>query len=98
MNKNELWKLYCQREKQVEKARNIRAIKTVAFFSVVIFLLIYFIEKPTGLDIIGAFLVSIVFAGIYFLINAFIFGQLSDVSEQERQMLANLKKKLDEAE
>lgn len=98
MNKNELWKLYCDTEKQVEKARTKRAIKTIAAFAIVFFLLFYFIEKPTGIEIIGDLLVSIVLAGIYFLVNALIFGQLTRVGEKERQLLADLMMSIDKTD
>lgn len=98
MSRNELWKLYCDKEKQVEKSRSKRAIKTIAFFTVAIFLLIYSLTKPTGFEIIGVFLASIVFAVIYFVVNGIIFGQLSKMGENERKMLDDLKKRMDEAE
>lgn len=98
MNKNELWELYCTTEKQVEKARTKRAIKTIAAFAIVFFLLFYFIEKPTGIDIIVDLLVSIFLAGIYVLVNTLIFGQLSRVSENERQLLADLMMRLDKTD
>ena len=98
MTKNELWKLYCDTEKKFERAKQKRLIKTVAFFAVAIFLCIYFIEKPTGSDIIGNLLVSVVLAGIYVVVNAAIFGQLANVSEGERRALENIKKRIDEAD
>lgn len=98
MDKNELWRLYCEREKQVEKARNKRAIITVFVFASAFFLYTYFIERPTGAEIIGNALASIVLAGIYLVVNAVIFGQLYKVSDNERKMLEELKKRMDEAE
>ena len=97
MTKNELWKLYCQKEKEFERAKGRRAIKTILFFAVVIFLIIYLLEKPTGFDIVGDFLVSIIFSGVHVVVNAAIFGQLSDVSAREKMILEDIKGKMDEA-
>ncbi len=94
MDRKELYKQLCEKEKQVESARTKRAIKTILAFAVIIFLLFYFIGRPTGFEIVGDFLVAIFLAGIYFLINATIFGQLFRISESERLMLDDLRKKL----
>ena len=98
MTKNELRKLYCEQEKRVEKARNKRAITTVAVFAVAIFLLMYTIEKPSVDEIFGNLLASIFFAGICFLVNGVVFGQLYKISDNERKMLEDIKKRMDEAE
>lgn len=99
MNKNALWRLLCEKKRQVEAARNKRAIITILFFAVVYFLLLYLNDRPAGLlEIVGEILVAIVFAAIHFLVNAAIFGQLHRVSEFERRMLDNIKKQLSEAE
>lgn len=98
MDRKELYKQLSEMEKKVESARTKRAIKTIMAFAVAIFLILYFTGRPTGFEILGDFLAAIFLAGILFLINAIIFGQLFRVSESERIMLENLKKKLSDAE
>ncbi len=77
MDRNDLWKLLCEREKQVEAARAKRAITTILAFAVVYFLIFYFINTPTEfLDIVGELLAAIFIAGVHFWSNAIIFSTL----------------------
>lgn len=97
MTKNELWKLYCQKEKEFERAKEKRAIKTTLFFAAVFFALLCYSERPTGFDIVVALLASVIFAGFYVMVNVAIFAQLSEASESEKRILEDIKRKMDEA-
>ena len=98
MTKNELWRLYCEKEREFEKAKTKRSIITIAVFAIVIFLLIGFGERPDDIEIFRNILVSIVLAGIYFVVNGAIFSQLFSTSENERKTLDGIKKRMDEAD
>ena len=96
MDKSELYKLLAVKEAQFEKAKERRAIKTVFAFAVVFFLILCWIEQPTGIEFIWAAVLSVVTAGIYFVVNAAVFGWLSIQSETERKILDDLRKQLSE--
>lgn len=96
MDKKELQKQYYELERQFESNKTKRAIRTVLAFAVAFFVILCFAEKPTGFEIIGTAFASIVLAGIHFWINAFIFGQLCNVSNSENKVLEDIRKKLQE--
>jgi hypothetical protein len=98
MNKKELILLINEKEKQVESARLKRSIITILAYAAAIFLLFYLTEKPTGIDVLGDALASIILSGILFLINGTVFRQLYSMSEAENKMLQDLKKRLSELE
>ena len=99
MNKNELWKLYCEKEKAFEKAKGKRMRYTISAFAIVYFLLFYTLDKPHGLkEVAVALAAAIVLSFIHIAINATIFGQLSNVSRAEEETLKAIKKRIDEAE
>ena len=99
MTKNELWKLYCERDKAFQKAREKRAIYTIIAFTVMYAVLIYIMEKPDSLiEIAGMLVFAIVLSFIHFLVNAMIFGQLSNKSRAEDDTLKAIQKRMDEAE
>lgn len=98
MDKNELWKLYCKRDKEFEKAKGKRTIITILSFSVVYFIIFYLNGSPTGFDVVGDFLVAVIVAGIHFVINATVFGYLAQKGREETEILESIKKKLSELE
>lgn len=98
MNKNELYRIFHKREKQVETAKNKRAIITIGAFTLVYFLIFCLDKKPTGLDVIGDIISAFFIASLHFGINATIFQQLFSRSEAERKELEEIKKRISELE
>ena len=99
MTKNELWKLYCERDKAFQKAREKRAIYTIIAFTVMYFVLIYIFEKPDNFwDIVGNLIFSAIVSVVHCLVNVMIFWQLFDMSRAEDETLKAIKKRMDEAE
>lgn len=99
MNKNELWKLYYERDKEFEKAKGKRALVTVIGFSIFYLVVLYSFLKPTDLKGIGATLiVAIVLGFLHFLVNLTIFAYLCNKGRDESEVLKQIKKRIDEAE
>lgn len=99
MTKNELWKIYCEKEKEFQGAKEKRTTYTILAFAVAYFLLFGIVGKPDDLvDCAGMFLAAIVLSLIHFVVNATIFGQLFEASEGERKVLENIKKRMGETE
>lgn len=96
MDKNELWKHYLELDRRFEANKTKRAVKTILAFAVAFFVIFYSTDRPTGFEIIATAIVSIVMAGIHFLVNGLIFGQLVSVSNAENKILEDMKKKLRE--
>lgn len=98
MDKKELYVLLSKTEKQAERAKLKRAITTILAYAVAIFLILYFVEKPTGIDILGNFIFSLFLSGINFVINGAVFGHLYRVSEAERSRTEELKNQVSKLE
>lgn len=96
MDKKELLKQYLELEKRFEANKINRAVKTILAFAIAIFAIWYSTDRPTGFEIIGTAIASIVMAGIHFFVNGLIFGQLVSVSNAENKILEDMKKKLRE--
>lgn len=96
MDKKDLYQLLVTKEAQFEKAKERRAIKTIVAFAVIFFLLLCWVEEPTGIEFIWAAVLAVVMAGVYFVVNAAVFGWLSLKSESERKYLEQLRKQLSE--
>lgn len=97
MDKNELRKHYYEMDKKFEANKAKRAIKTVLAFAVAFFAVLCMLHKPTKiLDIVAYVFVSVIWAGIHFLINATIFGQLCNLSKAENNILEGIRKRLNE--
>ncbi len=96
MDKKELHKLLVVKEAQFEKAKSKRAIKTVLAFAIVFFLVLCWVESPSGIEFLWTAVSAVVISGIYFVVNAAVFGWLSLQSEAERRYLENLRKQLSE--
>lgn len=96
---NELKQKIHEMEKQAEAARRKRNTITITAFTLVFFLLFYLDEKPDGFgDAIGLLVAAFFVSGLYFGINAAIFGGLYEKSEGERRLSEQLKKELREKE
>ena len=98
MDRDKLLERICETEKQMEKGQRKRNAIVIAIFTVIFFLIFYYDERPTGLNIIGAIIPSFIFAFLHFGINAAIFGWLYEKNESDRKYLEHLKKQLSEAE
>ena len=96
MDKNELYQLLVEKEAQFEKAKERRAIKTIFAFAIIFFLVLCWVETPAGIEFVWTAVSAIVVAGIYFVVNAAVFGWLSLQSESERRYLDALRKQLSE--
>ena len=96
--KRELYKALNEKKKQIEKSRLKRTLITIAFYSILFFLMWYFLEKPKGINILGMLLASILFGGISFWINAIVFGTLNTKSQEENKALDQIKSKISELE
>ena len=96
MDKKELYKLLVVKEAQFEKAKERRAIKTVLSFAIVFFLILCWVEDPSGIEFVWAAIMAVIMAGIYVVVNAAVFGWLSQQNESERKYLEDLRKKLSE--
>jgi hypothetical protein len=97
MDKNELWKLYCKKDKEFEKAKGKRTLVTILGFSIFYFMGFCVLEKPTDLEGIGALLlVSTFLGGIHVWINGSIFAYLCNKGRDESEVLKRIKKRMDE--
>lgn len=98
MDKNELWKLYWQKDKEFEAAKGKRTILSILLFAVGYFVVIYALSKqPSDWKIIGGILLaSIFFAGIHFWINSFIFLYLFQKGREEAEILERIKKRIEQ--
>ena len=97
MNKNELYKLLIEEERRVENEKTKRIIITILFFAIAFLLMWYFWfsdEKPTVLEIIVAFLGSVILAGFHTWANAIIFSTLFTKAESEKRMLEDIRQKI----
>ena len=96
--KRELYKALSEKEKQVERSRLNRTLIAIAVYSVLFFIMWFFIEKPKGIDIIGMLFAAIFFGGISFWVNAIIFGILNAKTQEENKALEQIKSKISELE
>ena len=96
MDKKELYRLLVEKEAQFEKSKQKRAIKTLLAFALVFFLILYWVESPSGIEFVWTAISAVVMAGVYFVVNAAVFGWLSLQSESERRYLEDLRKQLSE--
>lgn len=93
------YRMIVQKEKEFEKAKAKRTIITILAFAVLYFALLMISGSNTGiLGIIGTMLASIFLAGIHFVINATVFGQLSEVGKRETAALEHIRNRIRELE
>ena len=95
MDRNELWRLIQQKEKEYDRKKFKRFIYTILLYAAVFFVL-EFIRGGSFkvLDILGLAVGCIFIGGIFATFSAIIFGQLNRVSEAENKELERLKEKL----
>ena len=98
LERDRLYKLYWQRDKEFETAKLKRTIFTIIGFAVFYFIVLYQIGKPSGFDILWALISALVIAGFHFYINSFIFLYLFNKGRQESDRLAAIKKQFEELE
>lgn len=99
MDKNELLKLYYQKDKEFEAAKGKRTILTILLFAVVYFVVMYALTKPADWKgVCGNLLASIFIAGIHFWFNSIIFLTLFNKSDAETKTLQDIKKRISELE
>jgi uncharacterized PurR-regulated membrane protein YhhQ (DUF165 family) len=97
MDKKQLQQHYFELERQFEKNKTKRAIKTILAFAVAFFAVMWMYKKPEGiLDIVSNIVLAVILAGFHVWINAIIFGQLCDVSKAENRILEGIRNKLNE--
>lgn len=96
MNKNELYRLIAEKDAEFEKAKEKRTIKTILAFAVVFFLILCWVEDPSGIEFVWAAILAIVMAVIHLLVNAPIFHYLVLQGEAERKYLEELRRQLSE--
>lgn len=98
MNKDELYRILHEREKQIEAAKTKRSIITTAAFTLGYFLLLYWDKKPTGWEILANIVSALFMAGLHIVINTIVFEQLFSISEAERKELEAIRKRISEIE
>ena len=96
MDKNELYKLFVVKDAEFEKAKEKRTVKTILAFAVVFFLILCWVETPSGIEFVWTAISAIIMAAIHFFVNAPIFSYLVLQGEAERQYLEELRKQLSE--
>lgn len=96
MDKNELYRLLIEKERQFEKAKTKRLIKTILAYAIAFFLFFCYLNKPSGLDFIGYALISVLVSAVHIWINAPVFSYLVRQGEAERKYLEDLRKQLSE--
>ena len=92
--KNRLYRLLNERDKQFEAAKLKRMIITIIGFAIFYFYVLYALEKPTGESIIFCLILSIVLSGVHFFVNAAIFGALAQKGREESEILENIRKEI----
>ena len=99
MDKNELWRLYCQREKEFEKAKGRRTVITILAFAAAYFAVVHAVLKPNNLKYCAfALLISLLLSGFHFVLNATVFGYLANKGRAENEVLESIKKQMSEQE
>ena len=94
--RDRLCRLYTERHKEFEAAKTKRAILTVFGFAVAYFLILFNLEHPKGLSILGTAAVSLFFSVIHVWINATVFGYLSRKGHEEAMRLESIRNQIKE--
>lgn len=92
--RNRLYRLLYERDKEFEAAKLKRMIITIIGFAIFYFYVLYALEKPAGTDVIICLMLSIFFAGVHFFVNALIFGALAQKGREESEILENIRRKI----
>ena len=91
--KNELFRLYYERDKEFEKAKLKRTIWVLLGFAALYLFLIWRLRGISkGLGAVGDIVVAIVLSGIHFAINGAVFWIISKKSWEENAILERLRK------
>ena len=107
MDKNELYRLIQQKEKEYGYAKLKRFAYTVLFYTIIFIVLCYwrgdfesvtFLSLDWFLEIVGAFLSGAFLSVFFVLFNSIIFHQLYEQSASENKHIENLKKQLNDME
>ena len=96
--RDRLCRLYIERDKEFESAKAKRSIFTILGYAVAFFLIFWAVCKPQGLDILGFLIAAIVISGIFFLVNATVFGYLSMKGREETEILDSIRRRIKELE
>lgn len=99
MNKNDLYKLLLETEKQADRANIKRIIITIIGYAIGICYVFCALADVTGFaDIAGMFLISIFTSGILFLINTVVYHWLFESRRIERARIEHISKQISELE
>ena len=96
--RNRLYRLLYERDKEFEAAKLKRMIITIIGFSIAYFYLFFAISKVYGVitwyTIIFLTIASIIVSVFHFFINASIFGALAQKGRAESDILENIRKEI----
>lgn len=92
--RDRLYRLLSEKEKEVEKARTKRLITTMTAFTVAYYIILYWMDEPSGFDLIANIFVALIFAGIHLAVNGVIFSQIFDAVRAENKMLDDIRKQI----
>ena len=98
MDTKKLRALLYEKEKQVEIARRKRFWKMLAGFSVAYYILLFWMDKPAGIELIFNIPIAVIFAGIHIWINSPIFHQVFSIAQAEDNTLRDLRRQISEQE
>ena len=101
MERNELWRLIQQREKEHERNKQVRFAKTVLLYAAVFCGIRYLQGGFTNYywqHVVGEVLACIFVAVVFVLFSSIIFGQLFEASESEKRALERLRLELAQLE
>lgn len=96
--RNRLYRLYWQRDKEFESAKGRRLVISILAFSAFYFWLIIQLSAPKGLGFLAALVFALILGGIHVIFNGWIFGQLHLKSQEEQSILDHIKKQIAELE
>ena len=101
MDRNEVWKMLQEREKQHERNQLMRFAKMVLFYAAV-FCGIRYLQGGFAnfywLHVLGEILACIVVAGVFVLFSSIIFWQVFEANEGEKRALERLRLELAQLE
>jgi hypothetical protein len=98
MDTKKLQALLLEKERQIEAKRRKRFWKMLTGFSIVYYILLFWIDKPTGTGLIINVPASIILAGIHIWLNTPIFNQVFSAAQSEDNILRDLRRQVSEQE
>ena len=99
MDKNELYRLMLQKEKEFERNKLKRSILTIFVYAAVFFvvcLLAEGVEDAPLQEILGNALFCLFISGVFFVVNSAVLGHLFSKSRNEYEFIKDLKIQIDE--